>query len=225
MAATTLSDGPRSAPVSPALEARVLDAAVACVQRWGVAKTTLDDVAREAGCSRASVYRAFPGGKELLLEAAGRKEVGALLDRLADALDTGRDLTDTVTRGLVAAVTEVRSHPVLQYLVEHEPGVVLPHVSFDGLDPLLALATDFLAPYLARFVPERDARELAEVLVRLVVSHAFEPSPYVDLTDPGDARRFVVTYVLAGVSAPEVIDLAGSAGPIKPQPTSPSTNR
>jgi AcrR family transcriptional regulator len=34
---------------------RVLDAALACVARVGVAKTTLDDVAKEAGCARASV--------------------------------------------------------------------------------------------------------------------------------------------------------------------------
>jgi len=40
--------------------ARVLDAALTCVGRVGLAKTTLDDVAREAGCARATVYRYFP---------------------------------------------------------------------------------------------------------------------------------------------------------------------
>ena len=56
-------------------EERVADAAIRCVGRWGVAKTTLDDVAREAGCSRATVYRLFPGGKENLLDTAVRLEV------------------------------------------------------------------------------------------------------------------------------------------------------
>ena len=41
--------------------ARLLDATVACIARVGVSKTTLDDVAREAGCSRATLYRYFPG--------------------------------------------------------------------------------------------------------------------------------------------------------------------
>ena len=46
---------------SPAQSARVLDGALACVARVGLGKTTLDDVAREAGCARATVYRCFPG--------------------------------------------------------------------------------------------------------------------------------------------------------------------
>ena len=43
-----------------------LDAALACVARVGVAKTTLDDVAKEAGCARATVYRCFPGRLALM---------------------------------------------------------------------------------------------------------------------------------------------------------------
>ena len=35
-------------------EARLIDATLICLARWGVAKTTLDDVARQAGCSRAT---------------------------------------------------------------------------------------------------------------------------------------------------------------------------
>jgi len=201
MAATTLSDRPRPATVSASLEARVLDAALRCVARWGVAKTTLDDVAREAGCSRASVYRAFPGGKDLLMQAAGEQEVARLLDEILRVLAEAPDLLSAVSDALVAAVRTVRAHAALQYLVEHEPGTVLPYVSFDGLDPLLGLATDFVAPPLTRFVPEVTARPLAELLARLVVSHAFEPSPFVDLADADDARRFVAAFVLPGILA------------------------
>src|SRR5687768_12163722 len=44
------------------LRARAAAALLACTARHGLAKTTLDDVAREAGCARASLYRHF-GGK------------------------------------------------------------------------------------------------------------------------------------------------------------------
>ncbi|MGZ4705878.1 MAG: TetR/AcrR family transcriptional regulator, partial [Acidimicrobiales bacterium] len=46
---------------------RILEAALRCVARWGLIKTTVDDVAREAGCSRATIYRAFPGGKQSVI--------------------------------------------------------------------------------------------------------------------------------------------------------------
>jgi AcrR family transcriptional regulator len=203
MAATTLSDGPIAIDLQPGptLEARVLEAAVRCVGRWGVAKTTLDDVAREAGCSRASVYRVFPGGKDVLVRAAADREIAAVLGELATVLDSHDTLADAVTAALCLAVDRARSHPALQYLVEHEPGTVLPFVSFDGLDPLLELATAFGAPRLRRFLPDATAAELAELLARLVVSHAFDPSPYVDLADPDQARRYVTAFVLPGLAA------------------------
>ena len=50
-------------------EQRVLDAAKSCCERWGLAKVTIEDIANEAGVSRATLYRMFPGGKDVLYEA------------------------------------------------------------------------------------------------------------------------------------------------------------
>ena len=38
-------------------ETRVLDAAKSCCERWGLAKVTIEDIANEAGVSRATLYR------------------------------------------------------------------------------------------------------------------------------------------------------------------------
>ena len=46
--------------------ALILDAALTCIGRVGLAKTTLDDVAREARCARATVYRCFANKQQLL---------------------------------------------------------------------------------------------------------------------------------------------------------------
>ena len=55
--------------LSPA-ERRVAEALLRCVARWGLAKTTIEDLAREAGVSRATVYRLVPGGKQAVLYVA-----------------------------------------------------------------------------------------------------------------------------------------------------------
>jgi len=39
--------------------------AVTCFARWGTTKTTLDDVAREAGVSRATLYASSPAASRL----------------------------------------------------------------------------------------------------------------------------------------------------------------
>ncbi len=50
----------------------VLDAAESCLERFGLAKTTIEDVAQEAGLSRATVYRQFGNRDGLLLALATR---------------------------------------------------------------------------------------------------------------------------------------------------------
>ena len=46
------------------LRDRLLAATYRCVSRFGLGKTTIDDVAKESGLSRATIYRQFPGGRE-----------------------------------------------------------------------------------------------------------------------------------------------------------------
>jgi len=55
--------------VNPEVRERLLQATYSCVARWGLAKTTVEDAAREAGVSRATVYRYFPGGRDELISA------------------------------------------------------------------------------------------------------------------------------------------------------------
>jgi AcrR family transcriptional regulator len=43
---------------------RILEAAARCALRFTLGKTTIDDIAVEAGVSRATVYRTFPGGRD-----------------------------------------------------------------------------------------------------------------------------------------------------------------
>lgn len=167
----------------------VLDAASRCVARWGVAKTTLDDVAREAGLSRAAVYRLFPGGKERLLNELVAHEVGRFGAGLAARLDATDDIENRLVTALTYAVRGLGAHPALRAVLAQEPELVLPHLAFERFDRVLATATARLAPWF-------DA-STAEWLTRLVVSHLLVPSANVDLTDEADARRFVRTYYVS----------------------------
>jgi AcrR family transcriptional regulator len=179
---------------------RVVAGTLRCVARWGVAKTTLDDIAREAGCSRATVYRAFPGGKQAVLEATGEAEIQRLLLDLAIALDATDTLAKLLEVAIVESVRSIRANDALQYLLVHEPEHLLVHVSFDALDPLLALATDFGAPYLGRYLDARSARETAEWIARLIVSAVIGPCP-IDMGDAAVVAGFLETYILPGLTA------------------------
>ena len=193
-------------PVQPRLDAgpltvehRITRAALRCIARWGVAKTTLDDIAREAGCSRATVYRTFPGGKDTVVEALVAEEISGFFTSLAARLDEADGLEDLLVVGLTSCYEAIRDHEALQFLLAHEPEVVLPLVAFGEYDRLLAGAVEFAAPWLEPHVGAAEAPRAAEWVVRLVVSYAMSPSERVDLGDQSQARRLVRTYLLPGL--------------------------
>src|ERR1700682_4115188 len=85
------------------LRAPIAEAALGCIGRWGTAKTTLDDVARQAGCSRATVYRMFPGGKDAVLDAVARAEVDRFFVAIAARLETAKSLEELLVAGMCEA--------------------------------------------------------------------------------------------------------------------------
>ena len=60
---------------APAAKGRLVDAAAACFERYGVTKTSVEDIATEAHVSRATVYRYFEGGRDELVLCVGLREV------------------------------------------------------------------------------------------------------------------------------------------------------
>jgi AcrR family transcriptional regulator len=181
---------------SDELERRLVTGAVSCLARWGLAKTSLEDIAREAGVSRATVYRAFPGGKSRLVEAVLHHEVGRLFHELDFETRAATTLEDLLCTGIGLALRELSEHAALRYLLAHEPEAILPHVAFHRLGPLLAEVAELSRPHLARFLPVDEVRPAAELATRLVLSFTFNPSEAVDPHDASSIRRLVQTYLL-----------------------------
>jgi AcrR family transcriptional regulator len=182
---------------------RVIEAALRCVARWGVGKTTLDDVAREAGMSRATLYRAVPG-KLALLEVVQVHEIGRFFHELAEGLDGAASLEDLLVAGYGRAAAFVRDNDALRTLLTLEPELIRPSFAFHRLDRILASTGAFVQPYLVPFVGLDRAPAAAELIVRVGLSYVFEPSPALDLTDEAATRRFVATYLIPGLDPQEV---------------------
>ncbi len=174
-----------SAPSAPEVVDRLLDAALVLVARWGVAKSSVADVAKEAGCSRATLYRAFPGGKQHLFHALGVRELDAYLSAVVEAVDEGATLEESTTMGLVVAARLLRDHPAAQFVLAHEPELLLPFLGFQQVEVLYRQASDVVGPHLERFLPAERAAWAAEWVARIFISYLFNPRPDLDL-DLGD---------------------------------------
>jgi AcrR family transcriptional regulator len=190
-----------SAPNTSPHRVRIIDATLVCLARYGTAKTTVDDVAREAGLSRATVYRVFPGGRDEVLAAVVDTEVARLFAALGVCLGEAAGLEEALVGGIVEASLRIRDHAALATLLANEPEMVLAHLAFDESERLLTTASQFAAPFLARWMRPPEAERVAEWATRIVLSYAIAPSPFVDPGDPDSVTRLVKTFMMPGVSA------------------------
>jgi AcrR family transcriptional regulator len=176
---------------------RVLDAALTCLGRVGLAKTTLDDVAREAGCARATVYRCFANKQQLLVALVGR-EVRTLRDTVVSAAARDESLGEAITTVVTTAARALTGHRALAFIAQHEPEIILPFLAFEREDAVLRTAAALVAPAFTRFVGDDDATRLGEWLARLTLSYLFSPSENFDIADPSHVRVLVADFVVPG---------------------------
>jgi AcrR family transcriptional regulator len=186
---------------SPA-EVRVLDAAKRCCEQWGFEKVTIDDIAAAGGVSRATLYRLFPGGKDVLFEALRVRELTEFFDTLIAAVDGADDVDELVLRLVVTATRELRADEHLAVMLASEPGAVISDLTVDGLPRIIRVSTAYLVPFVDPYLPRPEARALIDVVARLVISYFLAPSDQLDLADEAQARAFVAPFLPAHLRTP-----------------------
>ncbi len=181
---------------------RIVVAAYACVARRGVAKTTIEDVAREAGMSRATVYRAFPGGRDEVISATIGWATLDFFGRLYEHIQGSAGLEEMMERGIMFAHRAIVEHEVLQRVMQTEPDKLLPALTVESNRIREGIAA-VLAPYLAERgpAPGVDLGDAADLLARMVLSYISAPGRW-DLEDPDQVSRLVRSELLAGVVEP-----------------------
>ena len=180
-----------------------------CIGRYGLARTTVDDVAQASGVSRATIYRHFPGGRDQIVADTVAWEQGRFFVRLGEAVAGTPDLCVLLEDALVFARKALAEHAVFQRVVQTEPERLLPLLTVES-HRILPMIAGFLVPYLER---EREAGRLraradvartADYIARMVLSCIGAPGVY-DFDDPAEIRVLVREQLLAGVLSPGAI--------------------
>jgi AcrR family transcriptional regulator len=190
-------------PPDDALSERILDATLHLVAASGVRKLTIDEVARQAGVGRMTVYRRF-GDKSTLVDALAVREARRCLAELDAAASPEEPIADQFAAGFVTSLRIARRHPVLSRLVRFEPHAALAALlASDGA--VFALARAFTAGRLraahrAGVLGELDAEVAAELLVRMMLSFVLIEQTVLPLDDEDALREIALTMLgpLAG---------------------------
>ena len=178
----------------------MLEAAKRCCERYGFAKTSIDDVAAEARVSRATLYRMFPGGKDVLFDALRVRELEDFFHRLRAGIEGADTLDDLLVRTVVCATRELRADEHLAIMLASEPGETVSDLSVEGLPRIIRVATAFLVPLVDPYLDRRHGRALIDVLARLVISYFLAPSDDIDLGDEASAREFLRPFIPSTVT-------------------------
>ncbi len=176
-------------------ETRVLDAAKHCCARWGIDKVTIEDIAAAAGVSRATIYRMFPGGKDVMFEALRVRELEDFFAVLLTRVEGAESLDELLARAVVAATQELRADDHLALMLAAEPGATLGQLTVEGVPRIIRFATAFLVPLAERYVDRTEAQAVIDVLARLTISYFLAPSDTVDLGDDASARTFLAPFL------------------------------
>jgi AcrR family transcriptional regulator len=175
-----------------------LDAAARCFARYGVGRTTVQDVAREARVNRTTVYRQV-GGTEQLLRLLLARDLHRLLATMPEAVARDRPGPQLLVRVLCTLITEVRDHPVVAKVLADEPEVIGPLLT-DDLPDVLARIAPAVVPLLAAAMDDgvlarRDPAVVADWLVRIAVTVLLSPPP-------GELELFLGELLLPALTPP-----------------------
>lgn len=177
------------------LDTRILDAALAEFETYGLRRVSVEDVAKRAGVARTTIYRRFTN-KEQLLQAVILRECRRFLTAIAEATENLASPEDAVVEGFVVGLRSARTHPLMTRVLQSEPEAFLPQLSMNGGAVMLA-ARDILADRLRRARPgaAEDHDTVAEVLLRLAVSLLLIPGGGLTLDDENAIRTFARDYL------------------------------
>lgn len=160
----------------PALDP-YLDAAARCFVRYGIARTSVQDIAREVGVNRTTVYRQVGNvgqATRLLVSREMHRVLAGLPARVA-----GLSGPEAAIELLAVVVEEALAHPVVNKLLADEREL-LGALLADGIPQLFREIADRVAPLIelsvrAGIIAERDPQIVADWLSRIAVTVLVSP--------------------------------------------------
>lgn len=168
-----------------------LEAASRSVQRFGWARTTMRDIAREAGVERTTIYR-HVGSMSDVYRLLVAYELHKLVRALPDWVPAGGDGPAIVVELLASSIEHCLDHPVLTKVVSDEPELVAGFL-VDGVPSLIERVGELVAPMLAAameagVLARRDPTVIAQWVARVGLS-------LLVAAPPGDLRAFLDEFL------------------------------
>ena len=188
------------APNGDETRARLIDAAYDEFCRVGIAKASMDGVAKRAGTSRITIYRKFES-KDALVDEVIAREFSRYLADFRQSIVGAHTIADRVIAGFVTSLQQVAGNPLIKRMIDDDPTVV-PGLIGGGDGRNLVAVGEFVSAGLreeqaaGNLDPALDPTLTGEMIVRISGSFLTTPSRLVDLADGEQIAAIARTYLL-----------------------------
>ncbi|MFZ0904118.1 MAG: TetR family transcriptional regulator [Mycobacterium sp.] len=188
---------------SDEITGRILRTAQEQFELVGIRRTSMEDIARQCGVGKATLYRRFPT-KDAVVDAVVLREVQRYLDGNDVARSHGDTFEERLINGVVFTVEFVRGNALLNKLRSTEPETILRSLTVDA-DPIIDWASEVSAALLAaELFPDttptkaqrRQLLTAGELQTRLTLSFALTPHTTIDRSTPAGLRAYVLDFIL-----------------------------
>ncbi len=165
---------------------RILDAADELFTRHEAATVGMNEIAKAAGCSRATVYRYFEN-RDALYTAYVHRETYRVFREMGEHITGIADPRERLTEGVVASLRSVRESPALSSWFASTQRPIGGEMA-DRSEVIKGLAEAFLR---SLGVPADDLERRARWLVRTMISLLVFPGH-----DDSDERAMLAEFVI-----------------------------
>lgn len=169
----------------------------------GIGKTTMEDIASEAGAGKATLYRYFDN-KDAVIDALLAREAERFVAEVSAAAAEHDHAQARIEAAFVAGVRFFVDHPMLTKGRDEEPRELLPRIQATS-GPMVMGGLELYADLIAEGIDAGELRRVdpqtaAEVIVRLILSYFSFPPMVVRVDDPDELRGFARALVAGGLA-------------------------
>lgn len=185
---------------------KLLDAAYEQFCATGIARASMEEVARRAGTARITIYRKFDS-KDALVDAVMLREFQRYFGEFRAEMAKAQTAADRVIAGFVTSLRTIGRNPLIAKLLEIEPASV-PGLVGGGDSRTMFQVRDFVAHQIrieqeaGTIGAEVSTMLAADMIVRITGSFLTSPSDLIELDDEAAltevAREFILPLVGLG---------------------------
>ena len=155
---------------------KIIEAAIVCVKRWGVEKVNLNDIAKEAGVTRPTVYSYFSNRDEIIQQALLQSAYifGAKAIKHLQKFETARERT---VEAVVYSLKKLPKEPSLALLKNTDMSNIINNNGLSTPEGQLILRSLFQIILIEKSFDDNELDEIAEVTARFMLSLLTIKSP------------------------------------------------